>query len=57
MIRLNLLAVGTILSALMIPGTAVAHCDTYSGPVVQDAKLALAKGDVTPVLKWVQKKR
>lgn len=55
MIRLNLLVVGTMLSALIIPGTALAHCDTYSGPVVQDAKLALAKGDVTPVLKWVQK--
>ena len=25
------------------------------GPVVADAKSALAKGDVTPVLKWVQK--
>lgn len=32
-----------------------AHCDTLDGPVVQDARLALEKGDVTPSLKWVNK--
>lgn len=32
---------------------AMAHCDTLNGPVVQDARLALTKGDVTPVLKWI----
>ncbi len=32
---------------------ASAHCDSLDGPVVQDARLALTKGDVTPVLKWV----
>jgi hypothetical protein len=31
-----------------------AHCDTLDGPVVADARQALAKGDVTPLLKWVQ---
>jgi hypothetical protein len=31
-----------------------AHCDTMNGPVVTAAKLALEKGDVTPVLKWVK---
>lgn len=31
------------------------HCDTLNGPVVTTAKLALAKSDVTPVLKWVKK--
>ena len=35
--------------------TAVAHCDTMDGPVVSEAKTALEKGDVTPVLKWVKK--
>lgn len=30
------------------------HCDTMNGPVVKAAKLALEKGDVTPVLKWVK---
>lgn len=33
---------------------AVAHCDTMDGPVVSEAKAALEKGDVTPVLKWVK---
>jgi hypothetical protein len=26
-----------------------------AGPVIQDAKMALEKGDLTPVLKWVKK--
>ncbi len=36
------------------PGAAGAHCDTLDGPVVQAARAALAKGDVTDVLKWVR---
>ncbi len=31
-----------------------AHCDALDGPVVSSAKVALEKGDVTPVLKWVR---
>jgi len=34
--------------------TASAHCDTLNGPVVAAARLALQKGDVTPVLKWIK---
>lgn len=33
-----------------------AHCDTLDGPVVMVAKMALDKGDVASVLKWVSKK-
>ncbi len=40
---------------LYLPGMASAHCDTMAGPVIQDAKMALEKGDITPVLKWVKK--
>ena len=36
------------------PRMAQAHCDTMDGPVVQAAKVALEKKDVTPVLKWVK---
>ncbi len=43
------------LLALIVPQPAFAHCDTLDGPVVLDAKAALEKGDVTPVLKWVKK--
>lgn len=32
-----------------------AHCDALDGPVVETAKLAITKGDVTSVLKWVDK--
>lgn len=44
-----------VVFALLASPRAVAHCDTLNGPVVQDARAALAKGDVTPVLKWVTK--
>lgn len=40
---------------LLAASAARAHCDTLSGPVVQAARMALEKGDVTPVLKWVKK--
>ena len=39
---------------LVTPGTALAHCDTLNGPVVTEARAALAQGDVRPVLKWVK---
>ena len=34
---------------------AQAHCDTLDGPVVVDARKALERGDLSPVLKWVSK--
>lgn len=34
---------------------AYGHCDSLDGPVLLEAKVALAKGDVTPLLKWVPK--
>jgi hypothetical protein len=40
---------------LFVPSISDAHCDTLAGPVVTTAKMALEKGDVTPVLKWVKK--
>lgn len=43
-----------LLTAMLAPGTARAHCDTLDGPVVQSARTALEAGDVTPVLKWVR---
>jgi len=44
------------LAILMTPQTALAHCDTLDGPVVADARIALAKGEISPVLKWIQAK-
>ena len=38
---------------LMLPPLAWGHCDTLDGPVVVDAKAALARGEVAPVLKWI----
>jgi hypothetical protein len=41
----------------ILPGrTVFAHCDTLDGPVVQTARTALDKGDITPLLKWVTEK-
>ena len=49
------LAGTTLAAALLLPPSAFAHCDTMDGPVVQAAKLALEKRDVTPVLMWIKK--
>ena len=49
-------AVVMALAAFVIfPSTTLAHCDSLDGPVVRDARLALEKGDPSPVLKWVAK--
>lgn len=38
---------------LLAPATAGAHCDTMDGPVIVDARKALAAGDPAPALRWV----
>jgi hypothetical protein len=40
---------------LLLPNSAIAHCDGMDGPVVMAAQKALASGDVNLVLIWVQK--
>ena len=49
-----LTAAALALTLLLAPQAALAHCDALDGPVVTDARLALTKGDVTPVLKWLR---
>ena len=51
----GLSVLAAVAAVLLLPRGAGAHCDTLDGPVVTDAKAALEKGDVTPVLKWVKK--
>ncbi len=51
-VGLGILAAG--ISVLLV-GSAFAHCDSTNGPVIPEAKAALDKGDVTPILKWVKK--
>ncbi len=43
------------LFAVLSGGRIFAHCDTLDGPVVQDARIALEKKDVTAILKWISK--
>lgn len=43
-----------VLLFTVLSENAFAHCDTLDGPVVQAARIALEKGNVTPLLKWVQ---
>ncbi len=56
----TVLVVGVLLALAAFvawPGTppvVYAHCDTLDGPVVAEARAALEKSDVTPVLKWVR---
>ena len=55
--KASLLGISAI-SALFLatPQDASAHCDTLDGPVIQDARKAIAARDITPVLKWVKAK-
>lgn len=45
---------GGLFSVLLASGALFAHCDTLDGPVVSEARTALEKADITPVLKWVK---
>ena len=49
------LSILAIASLYLPTNQSYAHCDTLDGPVVQSARTALEKKDVTPVLKWVKK--
>lgn len=51
-VRLTFVGIGILIS--LFNTKVFAHCDTLDGPVVKTARVALEKGDVTPVLKWVQ---
>ena len=46
--------VAAALGAILAARPVLAHCDTADGPVVAAVKVALATGDITPVLKWVK---
>jgi hypothetical protein len=48
----SVLAIGFVF--LLMPATVFGHCDGIDGPVVKAAQQALAKGDVNPILIWVQ---
>jgi hypothetical protein len=54
--RLSVLLCVVVILMILRSGRVFSHCDTMDGPVVTTAKMALEKGDVTAVLKWVQKK-
>ncbi|MFA5182541.1 MAG: DUF6448 family protein [Syntrophales bacterium] len=59
--KISMVPLFTVFPALLalllcLPVVTYAHCDTLDGPVVQTARIALEKGDVTPLLKWVQVK-
>lgn len=45
---------GAIFLQSIFVSPAGAHCDALDGPVVREARLALEKGEVTSVLKWVK---
>ena len=59
MIRIRSLLTGGLAAALLLcaPAVAAAHCDSLNGPVVVAARSALEKGDVTPILRWVEPSR
>ena len=53
-ITMGVTAIAAGFLLLLSGGAASAHCDTLDGPVIATARIALEKGDVTPVLKWIK---
>jgi hypothetical protein len=51
--RAALFAVFAAVLLAVLPSHAAAHCDALDGPVVNAARAALERKDVTPVLKWI----
>ncbi len=49
------LPLSVISIVLLYASIALAHCDTMNGPIIPEAKAALEKGDITPILQWVKK--
>ncbi len=54
--RIMVAFIGIGLFCSVLSNNAFAHCDTLDGPVVKTARIALEKGDITPLLKWVRAK-
>ena len=52
--RIMVAFIGIGLLCTALSKNAFAHCDTLDGPVVQTARIALEKGNLKPLLKWVQ---
>ena len=50
LVRIMVAFLGIGLLCITLSTNAFAHCDTLDGPVVQMARTALEKGDVTPLL-------
>lgn len=46
-------ALYVLLAVLSFVPKSLAHCDSVGGPLIADARVALQRGDVAPVLKWV----
>jgi hypothetical protein len=53
--KITFIGIVVLSTILLFQNKVLAHCDTMDGPVIKAAKLALEKGDVTPVLKWIKK--
>jgi len=56
-IKSSLLITVLLLTSLILPKQAEAHCDSMDGPVVLAAQEALETGDVNLVLIWVNKEQ
>jgi hypothetical protein len=43
--------------AVIVSRPALAHCDSYDGPVITDARKALETNNPEPILKWISKEQ
>ena len=50
---IRLIPIFIVLLLILSTNVTFAHCDTMDGPLIKDARLAIAQNNVNYVLKWV----
>ena len=52
-LRIGLVTSFILFLLILSTNVTFAHCDTMDGPLIKDARLAIAQNNVNYVLKWV----
>ena len=54
--EIRLISIFIVLLLILSTNVTFAHCDTMNGPLIKDARLAIAQNNINYALKWVSSK-
>ena len=54
--EIRLISIFIVLLLILSTNVTFAHCDTMNGPLIKDARLAIAQNNINYTLKWVSSK-